>query len=162
MITDKSISFSDNVNKTKKQIGHHARPRRASATAPLRTGTDMCKTGSGAGKRAGPKSDPFRRRGNHAWTEDQAGKRKCANTDAVGGWRVHTVDDTPSDKIQALQLQVPRGHTYLGLPPGGPPTNLPSLPSLPSFPSFLHHKRPSAWIAATCCAELPQSSHAAT
>ena len=28
--------------------------------------------------------------------EDQAGKRKRANTDAVGGWRVHTADDTPS------------------------------------------------------------------
>ena len=30
----------------KKQIGHmhHARPRRASPTAPLRTGADMCKT----------------------------------------------------------------------------------------------------------------------
>ena len=27
----------------KKQIGHHARPRRASATAPLHTGADMCK-----------------------------------------------------------------------------------------------------------------------
>ena len=29
------------------------------------------------------------------WTEDQAGKQKCANIDAVGGWRVHTADDTP-------------------------------------------------------------------
>ena len=72
----------------KKQIGHHARHRRASATAPLRTGADTCKTGSGAGKRAGAKSDPVRRRSNHAWTEDQAGKRRCANTDAVGGLRV--------------------------------------------------------------------------
>ena len=44
--------------KKKKQIGHHARPRRASATAPLRTGADTCRTGSGAGKRCGAKSDP--------------------------------------------------------------------------------------------------------
>ena len=78
------------------QIGHHARPRRASATAPLRTGADTCKTGSGAGKRSGAKSDPVRRRSNHAWTEDQASKRKRANKDAVGSWRVHTADDTPS------------------------------------------------------------------
>ena len=80
----------------KKQIGHHARPRRASATAPLRTGADTCKTGSGAGKHAGARSDPVRRRSSHAWKEDQAGKRKGANIDAVGGWRVHTADDTPS------------------------------------------------------------------
>ena len=31
------------------QVEHHARPRRASATAPPRTGADMCKTGAGAG-----------------------------------------------------------------------------------------------------------------
>ena len=49
-----------------KKVGHHARPRRASATAPLHTGADTCKTGSGAGKRAGAKSDPVRRRSNHA------------------------------------------------------------------------------------------------
>ena len=34
--------------KEENQIGHHARPRRASATAPLRTGAAICKTGSGA------------------------------------------------------------------------------------------------------------------
>ena len=82
--------------KQKKQIQHHARPRRASATAPLRTGADSCKTGSGAGKRSGAKSDPVRRRSNHVWTEEQAGRRKRANIDTVGGWRVHTADDTPS------------------------------------------------------------------
>ena len=27
---------------------------------------------------------------------DQAGKRKCVNLDVVGGWRVHTAEDTPS------------------------------------------------------------------
>ena len=54
----------------KKQIGHHARPRRASATAPLRTGADTCKTGSGAGKHAGAKSDPIPRRthSTKTWT----------------------------------------------------------------------------------------------
>ena len=52
--------------KEKKQIRHHARPRRASATAPRRTGADTCKIGSGAGKRAGAISDPVRRRSNHA------------------------------------------------------------------------------------------------
>ena len=39
---------------------------------------------------------PVCRRGKHAWMEDQAGRRKRANIDAVGGWRVHTADDTPS------------------------------------------------------------------
>ena len=42
------------------------------------------------------KTSPVRRRSNHTWMEDQAGKRKCANIDALGGWRVHTADDTPS------------------------------------------------------------------
>ena len=71
-------------------------PRRASATPPLRTGADMCRTGSGAGKRSGAKSYPVRRRSSHAWTEDQAGRRIHANIDAVGGWRVHTADNTRS------------------------------------------------------------------
>ena len=57
---------------------------------------DTCKTGSGAGKLSGAKSDPVRMQSNHAWTEDQAGKQKRANIDAVAGWRVHTADDTPS------------------------------------------------------------------
>ena len=52
---------------------------------PQRPYADMCKTGSGAGKCAGAKSNTVRRRSNHARTEDQAGKRKCANIDAVGG-----------------------------------------------------------------------------
>ena len=63
---------------------------------PLRTGADTCKTGLGAGKRAGAKSDLVRRRSNHAWTEDEAGRQKRANIDAVGGWHVHTADDTPT------------------------------------------------------------------
>ena len=83
-------------SKNRKQIGNHARPRRASATAPLRTGADTFKIGSGAGKRSGAKSDSVRRRSTYAWTEDQAGRRKRARIDTVGGWRVHTADDTPS------------------------------------------------------------------
>ena len=55
----------------------------------------MCKTGSGAGKCAGVKSNTVRRRSNYVRTEDQAGGEKRANTDAAGGWRVHTAVDTP-------------------------------------------------------------------
>ena len=55
----------------------------------------MCKTGSGAGKCAGAKSNTLRRRSSHARTEDQAGREKRANTDAAGGWRLHTAVDTP-------------------------------------------------------------------
>ena len=95
-LTSTSKQFLLVPGEKNKENGHHARPRRASATAPLRTGADKCKTGSGAGKRSGAKSDPVRRRSNHAWTEDQAGRRKRANIAAVGGWRVHTADDTPS------------------------------------------------------------------
>ena len=55
----------------------------------------MCKTGSAAGKCSGAKSNTVRRRSNHARTADQAGRQKRANTDAAGGWRVHTADDAP-------------------------------------------------------------------
>ena len=79
----------------RKQIGHHARPWRAPPTASQRTGTDKCKRGSGAGKRAGAKAETVRWRSNHARVEDQAGRQKGANKYAVGGWRVHTADDTP-------------------------------------------------------------------
>ena len=58
--------------------------RLASATALLRTGEDLCKTGSGAGQRAGAKSEPVRRRRNHEQTEEKAGWRKRAYIDAVG------------------------------------------------------------------------------
>ena len=44
----------------------------------------------------GPKSDPVRRRSNHAWTDDQAGRRERVNIDPVGGCRVHTADASPS------------------------------------------------------------------
>ena len=33
-----------NKDERKTQVGHHARPRRASATGPLRTGADTCRT----------------------------------------------------------------------------------------------------------------------
>ena len=44
-----SLTGKRSVEKQTKQIGHSGRPRRASATALLRTGTDVCKTGAGAG-----------------------------------------------------------------------------------------------------------------
>ena len=56
----------------KKQIGHHARPRRASTTVPLRTGADTCKTGSGAGKRSGAKADSVGGATTHGWRTRQA------------------------------------------------------------------------------------------
>ena len=62
----------------KKQVGHHARNRSDITPDP---GADMCKTGSGAGKCAGAKSNTVWRR--HAQTEDQAGREKRANTDAL-------------------------------------------------------------------------------
>ena len=109
------------VKKNKKQIGYHfryhARPRRASATAPLRTGADMRKTGSGAGKRSGAKSDPVRRQDNHAWTEDQAGRRNRTNRRGRGLAGAHRSQHTKQercDKTQTLQLHVPRGHTAQG------------------------------------------------
>ena len=95
--------------KQKKQIGHHARPRGSSATAPLHTGTDTWKTGSGARKRSGAKSDPVHRRSNHAQMEDQAGRRKRANIDAVGGWRVYTADGTPSRNAATRSKTVTSG-----------------------------------------------------
>ena len=113
------------ATKKKFLIGHHARSRRASATVPLCTGADTCKTGSGARKRSGGESDPVRRRSNHAWTEDQAGGRKRASTDAVRGWRVHTADDTPSRNaatrskkldtcLAERHNQLTRSHTAVG------------------------------------------------
>ena len=51
---------------------------------PTHTG-DTCKTGSGANKRSGAESDPVCWRSNHAWTEEQAGKRKRVNSDAARG-----------------------------------------------------------------------------
>ena len=76
--------------------GHHARPRRASATAPLRTGADMCRTGVGAGSSAGADKGPDCRQSNHERTDDQAGRRRPANTDADGENPVHAAADTPS------------------------------------------------------------------
>ena len=82
--------------KKEKKFGHHAKPKRASATAPLRTGADMCRTGVGTGSSAGADKGPDRRQSNHEWTDDQAGRRRLANTDSDGGSLVHVADDTPS------------------------------------------------------------------
>ena len=51
-----SKSYMDMACKKKwgeKKIGHHAKPNRASATAPLCTWAEMCRTGTGAGSSAG-------------------------------------------------------------------------------------------------------------
>ena len=82
--------------KQKKNIGHHTKSKRASATAPLRTGANMCRTGVGAGSSAGADKGPDRRQSNHERTDDQAGRRRLANTDSDGGSLVHAADDTPS------------------------------------------------------------------
>ena len=84
----------------KKGIRYHARPMRASATAPLRTGADLCKTGSGAGKCAGAESEPVRRRGNHEWTDDQAGRRRHATRK-----RTEAFGCTPQTTHQARKLR---------------------------------------------------------
>ena len=81
---------------------------------PLRTGADMCKTGSGAGKCTGAKSNTVHRWSNHARTEDQAGREKRANTDAFGGWRVHTAVDTPRRNAATRSIHLSfmcQGHT---------------------------------------------------
>ena len=51
--------------KTKEEkIGHHAKPKRASATAALRTGADMCRTGVDTGSSSGADKGPDRRQSN--------------------------------------------------------------------------------------------------
>ena len=76
--------------------GH--RPQR-----PCAQGRTRAKLGSGAGKRSGAKSDTLCRRGNHAWTDDQAGRQKRSNIDAVGGLRVHTADDPKQERCDKIQ-----------------------------------------------------------
>ena len=56
----------------------------------------MCRTGVGAGSSAGADKGPDRRQSNHEWTDDQAGRRRLANTDSDGGSPVHAAADTPS------------------------------------------------------------------
>ena len=53
---------------------YHARPRRASATASLCA--DMCEIGAGGGSSARADTEPNRRRSNHEWTGDQAGRQR--------------------------------------------------------------------------------------
>ena len=91
-LTPTAAALPNSRGKTR-LIGNHARPSRASATAPHRGGHVENRIRR---KRSGASSDTVRGRSNHAWTEDQAGKRKCANIDAVGGWQVYTADDTLS------------------------------------------------------------------
>ena len=74
----------------------------------------MCKTGVRAGSSAGADKEPDRRQSNHEWTDDQAGRRRLANTDLDGGGLVHAADDAPNKNAatrdkQTLQLHAPRG-----------------------------------------------------
>ena len=64
------------------KIGRHARPSRASATAPLRA--EVCKTGAGAGSSAGADTERKRRWSSHEWAGDEAAWRRLAETDAGG------------------------------------------------------------------------------
>ena len=61
-----------------------------------RTGADMCRTGVDAGSSAGADKGPDRRQSNHERTDDQAGRRRPANTDSNGDSPVHAAADTPS------------------------------------------------------------------
>ena len=56
----------------------------------------MCRTGVGAESSAGADKGPHRRQSKHEWTDNQAGRRRLANTDSDGGSLVHAADDTPS------------------------------------------------------------------
>ena len=56
----------------------------------------MCRTGVGTGSSAGADKGPDRRQSNHEWTDEQAGRRRLANTDSDGGSPVHAAADTPS------------------------------------------------------------------
>lgn len=62
-----------------KHAGHHARPSRASATAPLYVEADMCKTGTGGGSCAGAETEPDCRRSSHERAQDQAGRLRLVN-----------------------------------------------------------------------------------
>ena len=79
--------LTDQTKRKEKKIGHHAKPKRACAWAcPLHAhrGEPLCKTGVGAGSSAGADKESDRRRSNHEWTGDQAGRRRLANTDSYG------------------------------------------------------------------------------
>ena len=77
-------------------IGNNAKPKRASATTPLRTGAGICRTGVGAGSSARADKGPERRQSNHERTDEQAGGRRPANTDSDEGCLVYAAGDTPS------------------------------------------------------------------
>ena len=62
--------------KTRPQIEHQARPRQALDTAPLRSGTDMCKIRASACTCARAKTDLESGQSNHEQTEGQTGRRR--------------------------------------------------------------------------------------
>lgn len=61
----------DGKDRRKLRIERHARPRRASVTAPLRGGTNKCKAGSDAGRSDEEKTQPNCIRSSRVLTEDE-------------------------------------------------------------------------------------------
>lgn len=66
--------------------------------APLCIGVDLCKTGAGASRCAGARTDLDCSLSNHEQTlaEDRRGRRRLATADANRGWWLHITDCTPS------------------------------------------------------------------
>ena len=93
--------------KTKEEkIGHHAKPKRASATAALRTGADMCRTGVGAGSSAGADKEPDRRQLRRATTNGRTTKQE--------GWPTSTQTEAASCAPQTThQARTPRPETRI-------------------------------------------------
>ena len=76
------------------RIGHRVRLGRGSATASLRTGADMGKTGAGAGSSAGAGTAPNRRRSNHERTDLANEARWSARAWQQNRW--HPADGSPA------------------------------------------------------------------
>ena len=81
----------------------------------------MCKTYVGAGSSAGAEKEPGRRQSNHEWTDDQAGRRRLANTGSDAGSLelVHAADETPSKNTATRD-----NHCNFMCQGGGRPTSL--------------------------------------
>ena len=85
----------------------------------------MCRTGLGAGSSAGADKGPDCRKSNLEWTDDQAGRRRLANTDPDGGSLVHAADDTPSKNAATRDKpwQPQQGYDQKETPQATPPTH---------------------------------------
>ena len=81
-----SLRQGRHKNKQKKyRIGHHAKPRRASATAPLLVGADRCRTGAGGGTTTGAAASGGAIKRSHDFRADQSGRHKPHRTGAGRG-----------------------------------------------------------------------------